>query len=178
MENKLAKMTAVLMVAGLMAAGPVAYAESPADNPGDGPGMEQPGAGDEGPGGGPGFQHRGPKAFMKDLNLTPEQQAKVKAQFEAKRESTKALREQMKAKMQALHEEISKSGTKRADVNGLISEINGLKGQMFSGMVDGVFAMKEILTPEQFAKMQAKHQERMTKQKGGWGKKCRGSMQD
>ena len=35
-------------------------------------------------------------------------------------------------------------------------QVNAIKAQMFAQKIDGVFAMKEILTPEQFAKMQAK----------------------
>ena len=154
MENKLTKVIAVLAVAGLMAAGPVAYAAS--EGYGSGPGK--------------GYKRGEGKGFMKELNLTPEQKAQLKAQREAKKEANKALREQMKTKMQALHEAITKPETKRADVEALVSEVNTLKGQMFSQMIDGVFAMKEVLTPEQFAKMQAKHQERMSKGPKGWGK--------
>jgi Spy/CpxP family protein refolding chaperone len=155
MKNKLAKIVAVLTVTGLMAAGPVAYAEHKGDNPD----------------GGKGYHHGEGKEFMKELNLTPEQNEKLKAQREAKRENSKAAREQIKVKMQALHEIISKPGTKRADVDGLVNEVNTIKAQMFAQRIDGLFAMKEVLTPEQFAKMQAKHQERMNKSHEGWGKK-------
>jgi Spy/CpxP family protein refolding chaperone len=147
MKNKLTKIMAVLTVAGLMVAGPVAYAEHEGNN------SE----------GGKGYKHGEGKEFFKELNLTPEQKEKLKAQREAKKESNKAAREQLKAKMQALHEAISKPGTTRADVEGLVNEVNGIKGQMFSQKIDGLFAMREILTPEQFSKMQAKHQENMNK---------------
>lgn len=148
------KIVAILVVAGLAGAGPLAYAQNKGENPGEGKG----------------YKHRGPDEFFKELNLTAEQKEKLKAQREAKKADFKALHEQMKTKMQALHEEISKPGTTRADVNGLVNEVNALKGQMFSQMTDGIFAMKEVLTPEQFAKMQAKHQERMNKKGKGWGK--------
>ena len=159
MKNKRTKIVAVLMVAGLMAVGPAAYAASKGDNPE----------------GGKGYKHGKGNEFFKELNLTPEQKEKLKAQRETKKAEHKAVREQMKTKMQALHEEISKPGTTRADVNGLVNEVNTLKGQMFSQMIDGVFAMKEVLTPEQFAKMQAKHQERMNQRHEKWGKKGQGS---
>ena len=162
MKNKLTKIMAVLTIIGLMAAGPVAYAGPEGDNPE----------------GGKGYRHGEGEKFFKELNLTPEQKAKLKAQREAKKESNKAVHEQMKAKMQALHDQISKPGTTRADVNGLVSEVNALKGQMFSQMIDGVFAMKEVLTPEQFAKMQAKHQEQMDKKHEGWGRHQRGPEGD
>lgn len=163
MENKLAKIVAVLAVVGLMAAGPVAYAEHNGDNPE----------------GGKGYKHGEGKDFFKELNLTPEQKEKLKAQREAKRESGKATREQLKVKMQALHEEIAKPGTTRADVNGLVGEVNDLKGQMFSQKIDGLLAMKEVLTPEQFAQMQAKHKESMgNKKHEGWGKHQKGPGKD
>jgi Spy/CpxP family protein refolding chaperone len=154
MTNKLTKVMAALVVVGLVATGPMAYAENDGDSTDSGKG----------------YKHGDGKEFFKELNLTTEQKEKLKAQREAKRESNKALREQMKTKMQALHEAIAKPGTKPSDVSGLVAEVNTLKGQMFSQMIDGVFAMKEILTPEQFAKMQAKHQERMDKKHKGWGK--------
>ena len=162
MDNKLTKTMAVLMVMGLMAAGPVAYANSDAEK------TE----------GGKGYKHGEGKEMFKDLNLTPEQKEKLKAQREAKQAEHKALREQMKTKMQALHDAISKPGTKRADVEGLVQEVNAIKGQMFSQMTDGVFAMKEVLTPEQFAKMQAKQKESWKEKRGGWGKHQEGSEKD
>ncbi len=162
MENKLTKIMAVLTVAGLMAAGPVAYAESQGDNPESGKGYKQ----GEG------------KEFLKELNLTPEQKEQLKAQREAKKESSKVAREQMKVKMQAIHEAIAKPGAKRADVEGLVNEVNALKAQTFSQKIDGLFAMKEILTPEQFAKMQEQHKGKMNKKHEGWGKKDPGAQQN
>ena len=153
MKNKLTKIATVLAVAGLMAAGPVAYAENDGDHPAGGKGYKQ----GEG------------KEFFKDLNLTAEQKEKLKAQREAKKENNKAAREQLKIKMQALHEAIAKPNATREGVNGLVGEISALKAQMFSRKIDGLFAMKEILTPEQFAKMQALHQERMKSKHGDKG---------
>lgn len=154
MKNKITKVMAVVAMLGLMAAGPVAYAEY----------------GEGGPEGGKGWKHGDGQEFFKGLNLTPEQKEKLKAQRETKKEGNKAAREQLKAKMQALHEEIAKPGTTRADVNGLVGEVTALKGQMFAERIDGVFAMKEVLTPEQFAKMQEHRKEKMENKKGGWGR--------
>jgi len=169
METKLMKVMAVLLVVGLMAGGPGVYAESQdggAATAGD-PGALPSGSGDDGSG----YGRPDPKEFFKELNLTPEQKEKLKVQREAKMESTKAVRDQMKKKMQALHEVVAKPGTTRAEVSGLIDEVNALKGQMFAQNIDGIFAMKEILTPEQFAKMQDQHKGWMQKKHDGWGKK-------
>ncbi len=142
-DNRFIKVLAFFAVAGLAAAGPVAYAGSEGNDPE----------------GGKSYQQDEAKEFIKALQLTPEQAEKVKAQREAKKESYKAVREELKAKTQALHEAIAKPGTKRADVNELVGEVNALKGQMFSQQIDGIFAMKEILTPEQFAKMKDQRKE-------------------
>ena len=163
MESKLTKVIAVLGVLGLMAAGPVAYAESSGDNSSKGEKS---------------WGHGEDQGFFKELNLTPEQKAKLKAQREGKKDSHKVLREQLKTKMQALHEAISKPGTTRADVKGLVGEVNSLKEQMFAQRIDGIFAMKEVLTPEQFAKMQAHHKEKLKDKKEGWGKHQSESEQD
>ena len=144
-----------------MAVGPVAYAESEGDNPE----------------GGKGYRHGEGKEFLKELNLTPEQTEKLKAQRESK-ESNKALREQLKTKMQTLHETIAKPGTTRADVNGLVVEVTALKGQMFAQRIDGIFAMKEVLTPAQFAKMQDHRKEKMKEGKGRWNQHQQGADGD
>ena len=73
MKSKLAKIMAVLTVAGLMAVGPVAYAAL--DNPKDGTDSKQ-GKGND---------------FFKDLNLTPEQTKKIEAQREARKENSAAM---------------------------------------------------------------------------------------
>lgn len=108
--------------------------------------------------------------FFKDLNLTPEQKEKVKAQKEAQKAIRKQSREQMKSKMEALHTELGKPATDRAVVNGLVADINTLKGQSFAQRIDGVLALKDILTPEQFSKFQAKHKEHGFGKHGGWKK--------
>lgn len=156
MKNRMTRSIAVLAVLGLVAAGPVAYAERGGDNPE-----------------GKGYRRGEGKEFYKNLDLTAEQKEKLKAQREAKKEAGKATREELKTKMQALHEEIAKPGTTRADVNGLVGEVNDLKGQMFAERIDGVFTMKETLTPEQFAKMQEHRKDRQEwrgKKHEGWGR--------
>jgi Spy/CpxP family protein refolding chaperone len=162
MKNKLAKIVAVLTVAGLMAAGPVAYAASEGNNPESGKGYKS----GEG------------KEFMKELNLTPEQKEKLKTQREARQASHKVMREQLKTKMQELHAAIAKPGAIRPEVNGLVNEVMAIKGQIFSQKIDDLFAMKEILTPEQFAKMQERHKGWMNKKHEGSGKKSQGPDQN
>jgi Spy/CpxP family protein refolding chaperone len=136
-KNKLTIIVAVLTVAGLMAVGSVAYAA----------------VGGKGP----------KKDIFQSLNLTPEQTKKIDVLREAQKTSAKAEIEQLKAKTEALHAQIAMPGTKRADVNGLISEVNAIRGQIFSQRIDGLFAIKEVLTPEQYAKFQELKKANMNK---------------
>ncbi len=156
MKNKLAKIMTVLTVVGLMAAGPVAYAESEGNNPENGKGDQR--------GGVPGF--------LEELNLTPEQREKFMAQQDpAKMESNKARMEQLNTKMDALNAAVAKPGTTQKDVSKLIAEVGALQAQMLSQRMERLFAMKEILTPEQFAKMQEMEKQRMKKGPGDLGEK-------
>ena len=157
MKNQMTKIAAILAVIGLMGVGPVAYATTEE-------GSQE---------GGKGFNHGKGKLeeMAKDLKLTPEQKEKLKVQREANMQKHKVMREQMKTKMEALHALIAKPGTTRADVNGLLSEVAALKDQMFAQRVDDIFAMKQILTPEQFTKMEAKRKEHMGKMHKHWGGK-------
>lgn len=152
MNGKITKMIVVVTVLGLALSAPAAYAEGWG-------GKKQCDLGKD----------KRSEKFFKDLNLTAGQKAKLDAQREAKWKDRKAEREQIKVKIQELHAEIAKPGTTRADVQGLVDEISAAKGQMFAQQIDGVFAMKEVLTPEQFAKMEVQRKERMEKMKGKHG---------
>ncbi len=160
MDKKLKRVIAILGVVGLAVSGPVGYAAASSGE------NEK------------GFEKGKQEEFLKDLNLTPEQKEKVKAKHEVQKALHKQSREQMKAKMEALHEELGKPVTDRAVVNGLVADINTLKGQGFAERIEGVLALKEILTPEQFAKFQAKHKEHGFCKRGDWKKHQKGGSQE
>jgi Spy/CpxP family protein refolding chaperone len=156
MKNTMKKIAVLLAVCGLMGAAPLAYAMfegGPEGGPEAGPG---------------GLRKGGGPAFFKELNLTDEQKAKLRAHRESQMEKNKGIREQLRTKMQSLHEQIGQPVTDKAKISAQVAEINALKGQLFSQHIEGVLAMKEILTPEQFAKMQAKHKERFEQKQNAW----------
>jgi len=157
MKNGWSTKFAVLLTAvSLLAAGPVAFAGSYEEN---------------GPGGRRGRKQCGQEQMYKDLGLSQEQQDKLKARREGGREQRKAQHEQIKTKMRALHEEIGKPETTRVSVEPRVAEINALKAQMFSQRIDDTFALKEVLTPEQFAKFREHHKKMMKRERQGWQKK-------
>ena len=94
------------------------------------------------------------QAMEEELNLTPEQVEQIKAHRETQRKANKEVREKLKTSMKTLHTEIAKPDTDRAKVQSIAAEINGYRGQLFAQHIDGVLDFKEILTPEQFTKME------------------------
>ncbi|MFH1800106.1 MAG: Spy/CpxP family protein refolding chaperone [Candidatus Omnitrophota bacterium] len=165
MKNKLAKIVAVFTVVGLVSAGPVAYAVSEEDNLESGMGYKR--QADQGSMQGKPMQG-GPMQGLMGLDLTPSQQAEVMAlQDPAKQNKIQAMAEQVRTKMQMLNAAIAEPGTTLTDVSDLIEEIGTLQAQSLSQRMEYLFAMKKILTPEQFAKMQEMKKERQGP--GGFG---------
>ena len=98
--------------------------------------------------------------MKKELGLTAEQDIKLKASRESHRTEVKALHDAIKVKKGELKAAIAKPGATRAQVEPIANELKALEVQMTDRRVDGIFAVKAILTPEQFAKletMKAKH---------------------
>ncbi|MBU0503242.1 MAG: periplasmic heavy metal sensor [Candidatus Omnitrophota bacterium] len=96
-----------------------------------------------------------PKAsILKELNLTTEQNTLLEANREAQREESIRMHSAMKEKMAKLQEELKNSAVTRAAIEPLANEIKGLQSQLIEHRVNGIFAVKEILTPEQFVKFQ------------------------
>jgi len=90
----------------------------------------------------------------KDLNLTPQQQQKLRDNRKAQRERMSQLLNQMKEKQQILRQELKKPSVTKASLAPILAEIKSLQAQLINSRVDGILAVKEILTPEQFAKFQ------------------------
>jgi len=96
------------------------------------------------------------EAIKKDLNLTADQEKALKESKEAFRVQAKDLRLKLKEKRQLLQAELSKPGVTRQQVEPIVAEIKALQSDTIEQKVNGILKIKEILTPEQFAKLQAK----------------------
>lgn len=108
--------------------------------------------------------------MTKDLNLTADQQAKLKANKEAQRAKMTQLREAMKANRAKFKEAVNKPGVTRASLEPVIAETKALESQMVDQRVDSILAIKAILTPEQFEKMHKGFEEKQ-KERGERAKK-------
>lgn len=100
-----------------------------------------------------GGHHRGGHGMMfRGLDLTDEQKAQMKTIRQASKESTKSIREQMKANRQKL-QTLSESGTfDEAQVKAIAAEQGNLSAQMIVEKEKVKTQMLAILTPEQKAK--------------------------
>jgi len=104
-----------------------------------------------------GYQQRDDKQkehIFKELNLTPEQLKKLEENRKAQRQEVEKLFSALKEKQARLQETLKNPAVTRAIVDPLANEIKSLQAQLIDHRIGGIFAVKEILTPGQFAKFQ------------------------
>lgn len=104
-----------------------------------------------------------------DLGLTQAQQDQMKALHEGQRERAKALRDKSRSVRDAMRGELDRADTDMVKVNGYVDELAGIFKEKTKQRVDGILAMKKVLTPEQFQKLNEKMKEKMEhmRKKGG-----------
>ncbi len=103
--------------------------------------------------------------IFKELNLTEEQKDKLKQNRKAQHEAMKGLRTQMMKKHAELKDTLSKPDVSRTSVEPIAAELKALHAKIMDCRLDGIFAVKEILTPEQYAKFQEKVNEKVENRK-------------
>jgi len=92
--------------------------------------------------------------MAKELNLTAEQEQKLEENRQAHQEEMKKLRETIREKETKLQEALASPAITRAALNSIANEIKTLQAQLIDKRIDSIFAVEQILTPEQFAKFQ------------------------
>jgi len=115
---------------------------------------------------------------FKALNLTPEQQKKLDDNRKAQRDDVKNIFTAIKEKQLKLQDELKKPDINKAAVDSLANEIKSLQGQLVDHRINGILAVKGILTPEQFSKFQGMMEQNKEKRKQRirrWGKERAGS---
>ncbi|MDE2027188.1 MAG: periplasmic heavy metal sensor [Candidatus Omnitrophica bacterium] len=123
---------------------------------------------DNGPMGG-GNMHKGwhhedkGKRLGEVLNLTESQDKQLQALHEQQRTQMKAVFEQMKANRQDFEAEIAKEKPDMNKINDLQTKLKSIQAQMVDDHLNGILAVKKILTPQQFAGYMALKKERQMK---------------
>lgn len=108
----------------------------------------------EPPGGGHEYGRKPRKDLMKDLNLSSEQQAKIKAIRDQNKQETQGLRDQLKT----LHQKMQSLGVNATDdqLRQHYEQVKNLRQQLADKKFEEMLAIRKILTPEQRAKLAQK----------------------
>lgn len=110
------------------------------------------------------------KEVREKLDLTPEQDKKLEAHRKAHWEEGKKLREEKRAKKDALRAALEDPAMDAGKVKALHEEVKQLEARISDHRLEGILAVRGILTPEQFKKFHDMHE----KSKDGRGKGRKG----
>ncbi len=118
-------------------------------------------------------EYDGPKdRLIRELNLTTEQQSRLEENRKVQREEMKKLHEAVREKYAKLQEALKNPAVTREGVQPIANEMKSLQAQLIDSRINGIFAVKQILTPEQFARFQQMAQKRQENRKGRFLKWC------
>jgi Spy/CpxP family protein refolding chaperone len=96
------------------------------------------------------------KPFQKmiiELNLTQEQQVKLRAQHKQMLEEGKVIFEEMKKVREKVREELLKDKPSKSTLDDYASQLAGLHKQLIQKHHEHLLQTKAILSPEQFSKL-------------------------
>ncbi len=104
---------------------------------------------------------RAKDAITRELNLTADQQKRLEQERTAHREVMKTLLSALKEKRRELQDAIAKPDVTRQQIEPILAQVKKLQADMADKRADGIFAVKGILGPEQFAKLQSMKEKKM-----------------
>jgi Spy/CpxP family protein refolding chaperone len=124
-------------------------------------------------GGERGMKHE--RGFWKDedkaLGLTDEQRSKMKVIRAESKVRQDALRKEVKARHDALRQELDAEKPDRAKAAAIVKEMGVLEERKGLDRVEMILKIRDILTPEQYKKLQAFHEKKRSGSKEHRGKK-------
>jgi len=109
------------------------------------------------------------EAIAEELGLTEEQQAQLAEMRKADQAQRKQIMQATHAAQVRLKEELAKYDSDPATLQQVATEVKTLQAQTIDHRIASVTKMKEILTPEQFAKIQEKAKEKRAGFRKGHG---------
>lgn len=108
--------------------------------------------------------------LTKELDLSAEQQTKIKEFQGQNSQKAKELHSRLKEKRKELQEELDKTNSDPARINSIVADIKDTDGAIVTQQVNSAVKMKEILTPEQYQKfkenMKKMHKNGFEKKRG------------
>ncbi|MFH1898836.1 MAG: periplasmic heavy metal sensor [Candidatus Desantisbacteria bacterium] len=130
----------IIVAVGVMIIVPTVSAESPEHGRMGGPMMGQ--------------HKQAEKDMFQKLNLTAEQKTKIKQNRREQQGKIEDLQDALHEKQATLRDKLSDPNVSREGVAPIAAEVKSLHAKLTDCRIDGIFAVKEILTPEQYAKFQ------------------------
>jgi len=100
------------------------------------------------------MQRRWRKDIIKSLDLTAEQKEQIEKQHSINAQSWGKLRDELRTKRRELKQELEKPDIDRNRINAIVAGVKVLMGEQLELRVNNILAIKQILTPEQFKKLQ------------------------
>jgi Spy/CpxP family protein refolding chaperone len=94
--------------------------------------------------------------IIEELGLSPEQKEAILEHKKSHRQEMEETHKAMREKHDALKAELEKEELDQARIKALVAEIKELEGSMVDARVEGILAIRKILTLEQFKIFQEK----------------------
>lgn len=107
------------------------------------------------------------KSVLKELNLTNEQGKSLEENRQGQRQRMVGIISALKAQKEKLEQVMKKDSATKAEVEPIVAEIKSLQAQLIDQRINGILAVKKILTPEQFTRFQELTQRKGGKMQGG-----------
>lgn len=100
------------------------------------------------------------EAEVNRLNLSAEQKEKIKALRQDQKQQMTELRQSLKEARLKLKEQLDNPEVTRESIAPLANDIKNILAKMVDQRVEGIFAAKSILTPDQFSQLQVRQENR------------------
>lgn len=106
------------------------------------------------------------EAAANRLNLSAEQKEKMKAMRQNHKQQMTELRQTLKEKRLKLKDELNNPGATRESIAPLANDVKNILAKMVDQRIEGILAVKEILTPDQFSQLQQARQQMRKDERG------------
>ena len=121
------------------------------------------------------------EAAANRLNLNAEQKEKMKAMRQNQKQQKTELRQSLKDARLKLKNELDNPAATRESITPLANNIKTILAKMVDQRIEGILAVKEILTPDQFSQLQQARQQMRKDERGCrpfWLEKRRGNKEN
>lgn len=106
------------------------------------------------------------QAMLDELGLSGQQKQELKSIMEARRQGKREKHEALRAKRKQLMDMMRSGSSSKEDALRLQREISEQQNALMADHINSAYRIREVLTPEQYQKFQAKMEAKRSKMKG------------